>query len=117
MSCTQLEVVDRAARGRCLALPLGTTTSSARILQAETIARHAKRQSAVRKVRRRVMVHVPVHLDVRASCNDGLEQIAPLVLSPNSKRELGPDWTAPFHAEEKGDLLKRASTDLTRRQT
>ena len=66
---------------------LSDTTSSARILQAETIARHAKRQSAVRKVRRRVMVHLHIHLDVRASCNDGLEQIAPLVLSPKSSRE------------------------------
>ena len=28
------------------------------------------------------MVHLHIHLDVRASCNDGLEQIAPLVLSP-----------------------------------
>ena len=42
------------------------------------------------------MVHLHIHLDVRASCNDGLEQIAPLVLSPNSKRELGPGWTSPF---------------------
>ena len=32
------------------------------------------------------MVHLHIHLDVRASCNDGLEQIAPLVLSPNSMR-------------------------------
>ena len=67
-----------------------TTTSSARILQAETIVRHAKRQSAVRKVRRRVMVHLHIHLDLRASCNDGLEQIAPLVLSPKSRRA-GPE--------------------------
>ena len=32
------------------------------------------------------MVHLHMHLDVRASCNDGLEQIAPLVLSPKSER-------------------------------
>ena len=32
------------------------------------------------------MVHLHIHLDVRASCNDGLEQIAPLVLSPKTNR-------------------------------
>ena len=30
------------------------------------------------------MVHLHMHLDVRASSNDGLEQIAPLVLSPEA---------------------------------
>jgi len=34
------------------------------------------------------MVHLHIHLDVRASCNDGLEQIAPLVLSPRSERPI-----------------------------
>ena len=57
--------------------------------------RHAKRQSAVRKVRRRVMVHLHIHLDVRASCNDGLEQIAPLVLSPKLSGAPAPNRATP----------------------
>ena len=97
---TLLRLPDRKPAAHLSSRLLRTTTSSARILQAETIARHAKRQSAVRKVRRRVMVHLHIHLDVRASCNNGLEQIAPLVLSPNSKRELGPGWTSPFMRRE-----------------
>ena len=70
--------------------------------------RHAKRQSAVRKVRRRVMVHLHIHLDVRASCNDGLDQIAPLVLSPRSKRaRAGRGTTALTLAPARAGLLQR----------
>ena len=54
-------------RGRCRS---GRQPAAHRFWRLRRSLRHAKRQSAVRKVRRRVMVHLHIHLDVRASCNE-----------------------------------------------
>lgn len=64
--------------------------------------RHAKREPAIREVRRRVMVHLRIHLDARASCNGGLEQI-------RSARAF-----AHMHASEAGASDDRIRSDLLR---
>ena len=53
------------------------------------------------------MVHLHIHLDVRASCYDGLEQIAPLVLSPRLAIHLAPLNVVPCRGKVSGGLTSR----------
>ncbi len=62
MSCTQLEVVDRAARGRCLALPL-LCAASGYVLRATVTTRFTARRNEAQHINDRLYAALAGALD------------------------------------------------------